>query len=294
MMMIETLESRQLLTATLTGTLITVTGTTGNDFISVRYDKTAKIYTVTENLSPAVDASGKKIKAIKTVFDAGKVTALVVNAGDGDDKVSTMGSKKNPMTLSVTLNGQAGNDKLDGGGGNDVLVGGLGNDRLDGGAGDDNLDGGEGNDRLYGGAGADTLTGGAGDDYLYAVDKGSTDILDGGDNTTVILNKKKKAHQRIRRRPGCHRYGRCHHSNRRVHSHRQDQEGVSHHSQAACRLARYLLATSTSGCKPTRDCTAAISLEICTLSASIELNFRWSRTQSISSTSIDRPYRSPS
>src|SRR5262249_41643793 len=78
----------------------------------------------------------------------------------------------------LTLNSQAGNDKLDasaltlgqvtllGGDGNDTLLGGSGNNVLLGGAGNDSLTGGPGRDLLVGGSGIDVLDGGGGDDIL--------------------------------------------------------------------------------------------------------------------------------
>ena len=62
------------------------------------------------------------------------------------------------------LNGGVGNDDLFAGTGNDILNGDSGNDELFGAAGDDTLNGGDGADELEGDAGADQLRGGAVDD----------------------------------------------------------------------------------------------------------------------------------
>ena len=86
-----------------------------------------------------------------------------------------------------TLNGNDGNDDLNGDEGNDLLNGGLGNDDLRGGAGNDTLNGDAGNDTLDGGFGDDTLNGGAGRDTL--IWSSGNDTLNGGDDDdTFDLN----------------------------------------------------------------------------------------------------------
>jgi ELWxxDGT repeat protein len=83
-------------------------------------------------------------------------------------------------TVTVTVEGVDGSDRLDGTAGSDSLSGGGGKDRLFGGGGDDVLDGGSGMDRLYGGSGNDSLVGGSGRDQL---DGGvGEDRLFGGDD----------------------------------------------------------------------------------------------------------------
>jgi Ca2+-binding RTX toxin-like protein len=62
------------------------------------------------------------------------------------------------------MQGESGNDTLNGLAGNDSLLGGIGNDIINGGDGDDWLLGGAGGDTLNGGAGRDSWTGNAGND----------------------------------------------------------------------------------------------------------------------------------
>jgi hypothetical protein len=77
-----------------------------------------------------------------------------------------------------TLQGGPERDSLKGNEGNDTLYGGLGNDVLRGNEGEDALDGDQGNDALYGGPGNDRLTGYGGKDYIYG--EGGDDTIDEG------------------------------------------------------------------------------------------------------------------
>lgn len=65
-----------------------------------------------------------------------------------------------------TLNGLGANDTLNGNEGNDTVLGNVDNDIVRGGRGNDSLVGDRGNDVLYGDLGADTLTGGEGRDLF--------------------------------------------------------------------------------------------------------------------------------
>jgi Domain of unknown function (DUF4347)/RTX calcium-binding nonapeptide repeat (4 copies) len=77
------------------------------------------------------------------------------------------------------INGQGGDDRIDGKSGNDLLRGGIGNDTLLGGAGNDILTGDLGSNSLIGGAGNDILIGGADRDSL--IGGAGNDILTGGE-----------------------------------------------------------------------------------------------------------------
>ncbi|NJK61266.1 MAG: hypothetical protein HC918_14970 [Oscillatoriales cyanobacterium SM2_1_8] len=59
---------------------------------------------------------------------------VTINGGGGDDTLNASGLTS---TLSVLLDGGAGNDGLTGGGGNDTLIGGEGSNTLTGAAGND-------------------------------------------------------------------------------------------------------------------------------------------------------------
>ena len=87
--------------------------------------------------------------------------------------------------MSQPINGNRGNNRLQGTGNDDLLMGMAGNDRLVGGSGNDRLIGGDGNDQLRGNGGTDQLIGGRGRDLLVAGLGG--DRLTGGANSDTFL-----------------------------------------------------------------------------------------------------------
>jgi Ca2+-binding RTX toxin-like protein len=89
----------------------------------------------------------------------GLLTRVTLDGGAGDDRLDG-------DDTGNRLVGAAGNDLLFGEGGDDVLEGSVGDDQLVGNAGDDLESGGEGNDTLFGNQGNDNLDGGAGFDFL--------------------------------------------------------------------------------------------------------------------------------
>lgn len=198
-MFFETVEPRLCLSATLdaaTGVL-TVTGTAENDRIVVRKGANNTIAVIESVVSARPAQRGDRpltpTEITRTTFPRGDVTAVVVNAGDGDDHVTLgwkvlvrrRGIRLHALEIPATLNGGAGNDFLRSGHGPDSLNGGGGNDFLTALGGNDTLNGDAGNDHLDAGRGADLLSGGAGNDRLVALDATGTDTLDGGDNDPV-------------------------------------------------------------------------------------------------------------
>jgi len=115
-------------------------------------------------------------------LDVGTVEEVQINGGSGNDTLNATAS-----TVSVVLNGNAGDDVLRGGTGNDLLNGGDGNDTLVGGAGNDTLIGGAGNDSFIGGPGDDSLVGGTGNDTFVWNEGDGSDTLDGGDGTDTLM-----------------------------------------------------------------------------------------------------------
>ena len=129
--MIETLESRRLLSFTVSGGVLTITGTANGDHIGVSKDGTnLTIHQgVTNSTTPA---SG--------------VQKIVINGLGGNDELRLAVGPDHGVNVPATLNGGDGNDRLLGGNKNDVLNGGGGNDGLSGGPGADVFNGGAGID----------------------------------------------------------------------------------------------------------------------------------------------------
>jgi Ca2+-binding RTX toxin-like protein len=177
--------------------LLTVNGTTGNDVIDVSVSGGNVVVKVGNN---------------SQTFTAADVKRLLVNAGNGNDKVNlhtvNVPSSINGGNGNDSLIGGANNDSFDGGNGADLIdggVGGTGDDvhyftrtenlvvtlddvANDGGASDSNADnvksnievvqGGSGNDRFVGSAANNALAGNGGNDTLLAGD--GNDVLLGG------------------------------------------------------------------------------------------------------------------
>ena len=141
-------------------------------------------------------------------IDITNTEKLVVNLAGGNDTFSASGDLGS--LISLTVDGGAGNDTINGGNGADTLLGGDGNDRIDGnggldtaflGAGDDvfvwdpgdgsdNVDGGTGSDELLfnGAAGAESYTLSAGGDGLLLTRVQGTIVMDMTGVEKVTLN----------------------------------------------------------------------------------------------------------
>jgi Ca2+-binding RTX toxin-like protein len=209
---IETLDARRLLSVSINTGVVMVTGTAGNDVITIEHRADGPKIIVTVN-------------GTETPLNESLVTKIIVSAGDGNDKIvcaSTDGGMWVPTYLrggpgSDTIRGGYGKDTIYGGdgrdnirgsyssdvidgegdadwlfgdNGNDLIRGGDGNDDLDGGAHNDTLEGGAGEDDLNGGSGTDKIYGGAGnDDFAVFVDADSElidrNLDDIGNNTNL-------------------------------------------------------------------------------------------------------------
>jgi hypothetical protein len=113
------------------------------------------------------------------------VSALDVDTGDRDDRVTLVDAEGFPDELAAKVAGGDGADVLAAGESTAELLGGQGDDTLTGGLGDDDLAGGAGADTIAGGAGTDAIEGGEGDDTL---DGGAGfDTLSGGDGADSAL-----------------------------------------------------------------------------------------------------------
>lgn len=131
--------------AKLTGSDLTITGSPGNDRVEVELTHGGQ--------QIVVEAGGQRIGQ----FDAAAVGTIHFNGFAGNDVFVV-----NPrITATVIADGGAGNDVLIGGGGNNILLGNAGNDALFGGPARDILIGGDGHDFLFGNRGDDILIGGS-------------------------------------------------------------------------------------------------------------------------------------
>ena len=164
---LEALEPRVLLSSTLTDGLLTIVGTADNDRITVRGVGDGEVV-VHSNLDDDTDGE----------FTG--VNAIVIEAGEGDDRVNIRGTLANSEgeTIGVTIFGGDGNDRISGSKGDDTIDGGDGDDRIKGRQGNDAIDGGGGDDRIKGQQGDDTIDGGDGDDRISG-NRGA-DRLEGG------------------------------------------------------------------------------------------------------------------
>jgi hypothetical protein len=157
--------------AGLSGSALSIPGTSSNDTIEIWHDAGA--------LWACVNGIGK-------AFADGTIASINVTAAAGDDLVSI-----GPNVIGCSVIGGGGNDTLIGGAGDDSLTGGPGddsiaaaggNDQIRGAKGNDVMTGGPGDDQLFGGAGSNVLGGGKGDDTLTGNVGPDTLIGAGGDD----------------------------------------------------------------------------------------------------------------
>lgn len=183
---VETLESRQLMSVSVSGSTLNVFGTPGADSIQLSNGYQGRL-SVNDNGALATFSG---INQVRVYGYAGNDTIIAATSfakpmtvfgGPGNDSIrgglcndSLVGEDGND-----TLYGQGGNDSIRGGTGADLISGDSGNDSLWGDAGSDSLYGGFGNDNLFGGADADLLQGDDGDDTLVSIGGSAFDTLRG-------------------------------------------------------------------------------------------------------------------
>lgn len=200
--------------ATIAGGVISITGTSGEDFISAVRTGTNEL-TLTRN-------------GISQSFALASVTGLRINALGGADYITvspnlpsaTLGGGSGADTIigtdspdlirgakgadrvwagagNDTVYGEDGDDSILGGNGGDYIVGGIGNDALQGGIGRDAIEGSEGNDSILGGNGADTLygqtgndtlVGGLGTDLMFAFEAVGRNVIEAADGLSDTIS----------------------------------------------------------------------------------------------------------
>ncbi|GEM_PF-1302495 len=128
-----------------------------------------------------------------TLYDAAGFTNVIVEAGNGNDFISSgdigrleridIVIEDEPIYVLPETNTGKGNT-LSGGEGFDILLGGTRDDNIDGGDDDDVIQGRGGNDIITGGKGNDFISGSVGNDIILGGD--NTDIISGGDGADLI------------------------------------------------------------------------------------------------------------
>lgn len=201
--MIDALESRTLLTATLNNGVLTITSAYAGETYTIVGDGTTYTLTIQDEgfraqypesgVSSIILNAHPGTAGDEVDFTDGVTAPATINPNAGDD-IILLGSGNSSVTAS------AGADSIVGGAGNDILHGGDGRAAANGiPAADDTIYGGAGNDQLFGdgspvvatlgsiligGAGNDTIQGGAGRDIM---DGGAgTNTLDYTDHTTGL------------------------------------------------------------------------------------------------------------
>jgi Ca2+-binding RTX toxin-like protein len=127
--MLDILERRRLLSSSVSGGILTVTGDDSANTIRISVSSSGKL---------KVSESGLSDK----YYTQSSVNKIVVKAAGGKDWIAVASN----VTKKCELQGGSGNDMIMGGGGVDALLGQDGNDILDGGGANDYLDGGKGSD----------------------------------------------------------------------------------------------------------------------------------------------------
>jgi len=176
--LLESLESRRLLSADLVDGVLGVTGTSGDDNIRISISKD------TSKLAVKLDGTA-------TLFSLASINKIKVDGLGGDDTICIR-QHRGQINIATELNGGDGDDQIFGGNGNDVISGGAGDDVIRGNGGDDVLFGGVGTDKISGGRGNDSLLGGAGVDKL----RGGAGIDVSNDSGRLLLDMTKPEKRR--------------------------------------------------------------------------------------------------
>lgn len=186
---VERLEQRTLLSASIKGGVLVIHGTAGADEFNVSLvegsKKKGKLSERIEVIEADLRTGESRIKrfsrpAVRQIKLLGRGGADRINLDISDVPILAKGGPGND-----TIIGGNGDDRLYGGGGDDSISGGSGNDLLVGNKGDDTLLGEQDNDTLVGNGGEDLFNGGAGADFLRARDRGADESIIGGSGRDV-------------------------------------------------------------------------------------------------------------
>jgi len=163
---------------------IQIIGTEGDDRIQLVEENGVLTVTVNGVTQIFTGLSGAAVSAQGVTQTSAGVQGIDVFGLGGNDRIILKG-----LTIPVLVDAGDGNDRVDASGVKAVgvtLLGGAGNDVLKGGAGADVIDGGPGNDRIIGNGGNDTLRGGEGNDIFVWHDGDGNDSIDGGGGTDTV------------------------------------------------------------------------------------------------------------
>ncbi len=178
--MIEQLETRRHLSATLSGNVLTIVGTDRGDDIAIAAGR--RQFVVHDN-------------GVQTAFDLGAVKTIRIYGLRGDDSIIVSPN----LPIRASIDAGPGNDRVGGGARNDTIFGGHGNDTIAGNDGDDYIDAGPGDDFADGGKGVSVIHGGGGNDRATSgsfllgsgvEDKSygfTTDLVRGGSGVLLIV-----------------------------------------------------------------------------------------------------------
>jgi RTX calcium-binding nonapeptide repeat (4 copies) len=170
--MIEPLEPRQMLSASLSNGTLTVGGDSGPNTILL------KMAGGGASVKVMVDGDAQK-------FPASQVTQVDVSGGPGKDYIAIK-EATGAFTIPALLNGNGGGDTIIGASGADTLISGNGKDSLQAGSGANVLEGGAGKDSIVGGSGDDLLQAGSGPSVLTG--GGGYDTIVGTSADTMTTN----------------------------------------------------------------------------------------------------------
>jgi hypothetical protein len=146
--MIEPLEQRNHLSATLTGNVLTIVGTARSDDIAIAAGR--ETFVVHDN-------------GVQTAFATRQVRTIRIFGLAGDDSIIVSPR----LTIRCSIEAGTGNDRVGGGAENDTIFGARGNDTLVGNGGNDYIDAGADDDLIEDYTGVNVIHGGAGNDVAY-------------------------------------------------------------------------------------------------------------------------------
>lgn len=139
-------------------------------------------------------------------FDRAEIAQILVEAGNGGDAVRV--DESNGVfadTITTTIDGGNGDDRLVGGTGAGTVIGGNGNDALFGGNGNENLLGGNGNDTIDGNKGNDVAFMGNGNDTFVWDPGDGSDTIEGQKGTDKMLFNGANIAEKVELSPNGHR-----------------------------------------------------------------------------------------